>query len=213
MKPDYDVEIDHYYFTFECEYERNSCFKADFDVDNEDDFISRLKDYNQDYEQNPDLDPEVFLTRISFAQSSRTDFSGIENWDTSHVTDMSGMFYCCDRFNQDISSWDVSSVKDMSHMFWGCKQFNQYIGSWDVGNVKEMQDMFLGCENFDQDLNDWCVREDCIVTGLFAGCDKHSYKNIANAFSKNQISIIGRDLDYMARELEQTKSKTGVLRR
>ena len=56
---------------------------------------------------------------ISFAQSSRTDFSGIENGDTSHVTDMSGMFYCCDRFNQDISSWDVSSVKDMSHMFWG----------------------------------------------------------------------------------------------
>ena len=150
---------------------------------------------------------------ISFAQSSRTDFNGIENWDTSHVTDMSGMFYCCDRFNQDISSWDVSSVKDMSHMFWGCKQFNQYIGSWDVGNVKEMQDMFQGCENFDQDLNDWCVREDCIVTGLFAGCYKQSYKNIANAFSKNQISIIGRDLDYMARELEQTKSKTGVLRR
>ena len=125
---------------------------------------------------------------ISFAQSSRTDFSGIENWDTSHVTDMSGMF-------------------------WGCKQFNQYIGSWDVGNVKEMQDMFLGCENFDQDLNDWCVREDCIVTGLFAGCYKQSYKNIANSFSKNQISIIGRDLDYMDRELEQTKSKTSVLRR
>lgn len=87
MKPDYDVEIDHYYFTFECEYERNSCFKADFDVDNEDDFISRLKDYNQDYEQNPDLDPEVFLTRTDFFNQEYNDHDDVidEDYDTKEL--------------------------------------------------------------------------------------------------------------------------------
>lgn len=87
MKPDYDVEIDHYYFTFECEYERNSCFKADLDVDNEDDFISRLKDYNQDYEQNPDLDPEVFLTRTDFFNQEYNDHDDVidEDYDTEEL--------------------------------------------------------------------------------------------------------------------------------
>ena len=44
------------------------------------------------------------------------DFSGIESWNVSNVTDMSGMF-SESSFNQDISSWDVSNVTDMSHMF------------------------------------------------------------------------------------------------
>lgn len=72
---------------------------------------------------------------------------------------------------------------------------------WNTSNVINMCGMFYCCEMFNQPLNDWVVREDCIVSGLFAGCYKQSYKNIANAFSENQISIIGRDLDYMAREL------------
>ena len=44
------------------------------------------------------------------------DFSGIEFWNVSNVTDMSSMFSHSD-FNQDICSWDVSNVTDMSYMF------------------------------------------------------------------------------------------------
>lgn len=81
MKPDYDVEIDHYYFTFDCEYDENLYFKSDFDVDDADDFISRLKDYNQDYEQNPDLDPSVFLTRTDFFNQEYNDHENVINED------------------------------------------------------------------------------------------------------------------------------------
>ncbi len=109
---------------------------------------------------------------ISFAQSSRTDFSGIENWDTSHVTDMSGMFYCCGRFNQDISSWDVSSVENMRCMFWECHQFNQDISSWDVSNVKDMRLMFYLCLNFNQDIGSWNVAKVSNMKCMFADCKK-----------------------------------------
>ena len=39
------------------------------------------------------------------------------SWDTSLVTDMSGLFSNKYSFNQDISGWDVSKVTDMSNMF------------------------------------------------------------------------------------------------
>ena len=49
-----------------------------------------------------------------------TTISGIENLNTSEVTDMRWMFYRCEAFNQDISKWDVSEVKESISMFAGC---------------------------------------------------------------------------------------------
>ena len=48
-------------------------------------------------------------------------------WDTSSVTDMSGMFLGTKDFNEDISNWDTSSVKYMSVMFAGATSFNRNI--------------------------------------------------------------------------------------
>ena len=41
----------------------------------------------------------------------------ISKWDISNVTNMSGMFYNCENFNQDISRWDISNVTNMLY-FW-----------------------------------------------------------------------------------------------
>ncbi|WP_096023694.1 DarT ssDNA thymidine ADP-ribosyltransferase family protein [Campylobacter lanienae] len=56
-----------------------------------------------------------------FAWSGREDFSGIDNWDVSSVTNMSGMFMNCYNFNQPLNSWDVSNVTKMSGIFDDCK--------------------------------------------------------------------------------------------
>ncbi|MBR6611821.1 MAG: BspA family leucine-rich repeat surface protein, partial [Campylobacter sp.] len=45
------------------------------------------------------------------------DFSGIEEWDVSHVTDMNNMFQSATSFNQPLDNWDVSNVTNMSGMF------------------------------------------------------------------------------------------------
>ena len=48
----------------------------------------------------------------------------VSGWDTSSVTDMSGMFRDAYSFNGAIPSWDVSSVTDMSGMFWDASSFD-----------------------------------------------------------------------------------------
>lgn len=91
-------------------------------------------------------DPKVDLGKIDvskvtsfeglFKNSTRTDFSGIEKWNVSHVTNMRQMFYNAKFFNADISGWDVSHVTAMSQMFYKAKSFDQDLGSWDMSGMK-----------------------------------------------------------------------------
>lgn len=87
----------------------------------------------------------------------RTDFSGIELWDTSSVKTMRRMFWEATHFNQPLDKWDTSSVEDMSGMFYQAKSFNQPVQGWDTGAVRDMSLMFAGAEAFNQPLNLWNV--------------------------------------------------------
>ena len=105
-----------------------------------------------------------------FYDSRREDFSGIESWDVSSVTNMSSMFAGCTNFNQPLNNWDVSSVTKMSWMFIGCKNFNQPLDNWDVSSVADMRWMFYDCENFNQPLNNWDVSSVTKMSGMFYNC-------------------------------------------
>ncbi|WP_286033062.1 BspA family leucine-rich repeat surface protein [Brachyspira pilosicoli] len=90
-----------------------------------------------------------------FQKSERKDFEGIEEWDTSNVTNMKGMFNYAKAFNQDISNWNVSKVEDMGYMFSICVNFNQSLNDWDVSKVKTMEGMFRSAFKFNQPLDKW----------------------------------------------------------
>jgi len=81
----------------------------------------------------------------------------IGNWDTSKVTNMMGTFYLATSFNKDIGNWDTSSVITMGQMFRAAKVFNQNIGNWDTSSVINMNCMFSDAETFYQDLSGWNV--------------------------------------------------------
>ena len=101
------------------------------------------------------------------------DFSGIESWNVSNVTDMSYMF-SNSSFNMDISSWDVSNVKDMSGMFAG-SSFNMDIYSWNVSNVNNMNCMFNG-SSFKKDIRAWNVSNVVDMRRMFSDSSNKSYK-------------------------------------
>ncbi|MBR6612532.1 MAG: BspA family leucine-rich repeat surface protein [Campylobacter sp.] len=96
---------------------------------------------------------EIDISEVSdfsylFKDSQRSDFSGIEKWDVSHVTNMRGMFTNATNFNQPLNDWDVSNVTDISYMFYDATSFNQSLDNWNVSNVKNMKNMFFSGADF-----------------------------------------------------------------
>ncbi len=128
-----------------------------------------------------------------FSDLQQDSITNLDQWDVSHITDMSRLFYNSVNFNQDINGWDVSNVQDMSymfynaqhynkaldqwntsnardmnHMFFNAEIFNQDIGSWDVGHVKNMSHMFSYAHMFDQDIGNWDVSQVNIMSAMFS---------------------------------------------
>ena len=93
---------------------------------------------------------------ISDPTTAEATYGNISNWDTSCVTDMSGLFLNKTMFNDDISQWDVSNVTNMISMFSNATSFNNDIGNWNVTNVTTMQLMFAAT-SFNQDISNWDV--------------------------------------------------------
>lgn len=116
-----------------------------------------------------------------FQKSERKDFEGIEEWDTSNVTNMKGMFSFAKAFNQNINNWNVSKVEDMSYMFKACDSFNQPINDWDVSNVKTMEAMFHSALFFNQPLDKWNTKKLSKMYSMFKYTDSYdSYDSLAN---------------------------------
>lgn len=107
-----------------------------------------------------DIDTQ-YITDMSYifycSQRENSNFSGIELWNTSNVTNMEYMFAKTSYFNKDISSWDVSSVESMKSMFWRAESFNQPLELWNVSKVRNMNAMFCETLSFNQPLNKWNV--------------------------------------------------------
>ena len=83
---------------------------------------------------------------FNFASNSR-DTLNILNWDTSHVEDMSYLFYGSPATYLNLSSFDTSNVKDMSYMFYRCYELlSLSVNHFDTSNVTTMEGMFSGMD-------------------------------------------------------------------
>ncbi|MBO4905549.1 MAG: BspA family leucine-rich repeat surface protein, partial [Bacteroidaceae bacterium] len=74
--------------------------------------------------------------------------TGIEYLNTSEVTNMSNMFYCCEALTSiDLSRFNTAKVTDMSCMFMNCETLPSLnLSSFNTAKVTTMYRMFRGCE-------------------------------------------------------------------
>ena len=122
-----------------------------------------------------------------FWYSFRKDFSGIGNWDVSHVITMKEMFLGAKNFNEPIGNWDVSKVVRMDGMFKDCSSFNQDISRWDVSRVVDMSEMFAYCEKFNQRLAKWDIRNVRDFSGMFK--DAKAFNQDLESWSQKNKNI------------------------
>ena len=82
-----------------------------------------------------------------YCLNSLKSIEGFEHLNTSQVTDMGSMFYCCESLTSlDLSSFDTSKVTDMRKMFSGCESLTTIYSnsSW---SCRYSNHMFLGCNS------------------------------------------------------------------
>ncbi len=124
----------------------------------------------------PNLEGTTNLERAFRDCSSLTTVPSMNDWDTSQVTDMSGMFFNANAFNQDIGAWDTSQVTTMNTLFGDTSVFNQDIGAWDTSQVTDMGWMFYQANEFNQDLGAWDTSQVTDMSVMF---------HQANAFNQD----------------------------
>ena len=106
---------------------------------------------------------------VSDPSTCSTTYGDIRYWDTSTITDMSGIFSGYSTFDSDISLWDVGSVTNMYQMFANATVFNADLSSWNVSNVTEMTQMFFNAVAFNQNISDWSVGNVMSMRQMFSG--------------------------------------------
>ena len=80
--------------------------------------------------------------------SALTDIQGIQNLNTTEVTDMDYMFYKCSNLTSlDLSGFDTQKVSEMNYMFFGCSKLTTIFVSdkFVVKNVTHSDNMFSSC--------------------------------------------------------------------
>lgn len=164
-------------------------------------YAARGKIYPKDIEELDALvnDPSVNLADIIipkritdlsklFLKTKRTDFSGLETWDVSHVTDMNHMFYRCPTFTgKEIESWDVSNVREIWGIFCECENFDADLSKWKFRvSLEDVSEMFAFCKNFTgKGLENWDVSYIKDMKLMFYHCEKFTGKMIENWNVKN----------------------------
>jgi surface protein len=98
----------------------------------------------------------------------------IGSWNTSKVTNMTGMFVGCYLFDQNLGAWNTSNVTSMLSLFY-CSGipgiFNNSgsttINNWNTSKVTDMSGLFRNQALFNQPVNSWDTSKVVDMSNVF----------------------------------------------
>jgi len=106
-------------------------------------------------------------------------YGHIALWDTTAVTDMSGLFSNARDFNEDLSNWITSNVTSMRCTFFRARSFDCDISKWSVSKVTSMAYMFCQASSFTCDISGWQTN---LMMSLGPPSNKHSMVGVYGTF-------------------------------
>ena len=119
---------------------------------------------------------------------------GIENLNTSEVTNMANMFQKCRLVESlDLSGWNTSKVTNMASMFATCTKLGSLdLSSFDTQEVTNMTNMFSGCTALTNlDLSGWNTKKVTRMNGMFASCSALTTLDVKH-FDTQNVSDMSR---------------------
>ncbi|NUG67775.1 BspA family leucine-rich repeat surface protein [Lactobacillus mellis] len=160
------------------------------------------------------IDPGVIANQnsrglFSFLYNLKT-IQGLENLDTSQVTDMSYMFFTCmELTNLDLSSFDTSQVTDMSAMFFNnCYGLTSLdVSHFNTSRVTNMDRMFGSCPSLlNLDVSHFDTSQVTNMSNMFLNCfgltsldvshfDTSQVTNMSNMFN-NCLRLTSLDVSH-----------------
>lgn len=117
---------------------------------------------------------------------------GIENLNTSKVTDMWNMFYNCKSLTSlDLKTFDTHNVLSMSYMFFGCNNLTYLnVSSFDTSNVGNMNWMFAGCWKLTNlSVSNFDMHSVWTMLGMFSSCKGLTHIDVSKFNTENVKSM------------------------
>ena len=123
---------------------------------------------------------------------------GLENLDTSQVTNMSAMFYYCESLtNLDVSHFNTSHVTNMSAMFEFCENLtNLDVSHFNTSQVTNMSAMFDYCEKLTSlDVSHFDTSQVTNMDSMFYECQNLTSLDVSH-FDTSQVTNMSAMFDY-----------------
>lgn len=101
-------------------------------------------------------------------------------FNTNNVTNMSSMFSGCSQLeNIDVSNFETSSVTNMGWMFADCSKLKELVVNFDTSNVTNMGGMFSGCKSLESiDVSNFDAGKVTYIQSMFSNCDSLTSINV-----------------------------------
>lgn len=117
---------------------------------------------------------------------------GLENLNTSNVTNMSYMFCNCNSLTAlDLSSFNTANVRTMYWMFEGCSSLTSIdVSQFNTANVIYMGGMFEGCSSLTSlDVTNFNTAKVEAMGNMFWGCSSLKSLDVSNFNTTNVIGM------------------------
>lgn len=134
-----------------------------------------------------------------------TEIKGINNLNTSNVSDMAYMFAGCSKLKSvDLTYMYSPYVKDMSYMFYKCSSLKTvYLNGLNTSNVEYMNNMFYSCSSLGYlDLSSFDTQNVENFERMFYGCSSLKAIYASSKFVVNNPNLISTtDMFYRCSKL------------
>ena len=152
-----------------------------------------------------DLTNTIYIFDM-FMNSNKLTELNLNKWNTSNITNMTGVFAGCSSLEKvDLSSWDTSKVTLMVEMFYHCTNLKQLdLNNFNTKLVTNMQSMFGYCTNLEKiDLSSFDTTNVTNMGGMFRNLRNLEILNLNSFYTANVTTFNAMFFDsYGIQELD-----------